>query len=53
MTSHTQQTNIEQQLFDAASNFVKQRYPQGWGGAGAVYTEAGSLLISVAPACEL
>ncbi|MCP1425899.1 MULTISPECIES: cytidine deaminase [Paenibacillus] len=49
MTSHTEPLNIEQQLFDAAAKFVKQRYPQGWGGAGAVYTEAGSLLISVAP----
>lgn len=49
MTSHTEPLNIEQQLFNAAAKFVKQRYPQGWGGAGAVYTEAGSLLISVAP----
>ncbi|CAM4283622.1 hypothetical protein PAXY110619_04700 [Paenibacillus xylanexedens] len=49
MTSHTEPLNIEQLLFDAAANFVKQRYPQGWGGAGAVYTEAGSLLISIAP----
>lgn len=48
MSSHTESLHIEQKLFDAAAKFVKQRYPQGWGGAGAVYTEAGSLLISVA-----
>lgn len=49
MTSHTDQFNIEQKLFEEAANFVKHRYPQGWGGATAIYTEAGSLLISVAP----
>lgn len=49
MTSHPDQFNIEQKLFEEAANFVKHRYPQGWGGAAAVYTEAGSLLISVAP----
>lgn len=36
MTSHTEPLNIEQQLFNAAAKFVKQRYPQGWGGAGRV-----------------
>lgn len=49
MTSNIHSHDIEQKLFDAAAEFVKQRYPQGWGGAGAVYTDAGSLLISVAP----
>nr|WP_145402913.1 cytidine deaminase [Paenibacillus xylanexedens] len=49
MTSNIQSHEIEQKLFDAAAEFVKERYPQGWGGAGAVYTDAGSLLISVAP----
>lgn len=34
MTSHTEPINIEQKLFEEAANFVQQRYPQGWGGAG-------------------
>lgn len=49
MTTQPVPFNIEQKLFEEAANFVKLRYPQGWGGAAAVYTEAGSFLISVAP----
>ena len=49
MSSNIDSFDIEQRLFDAAAEFVQQRYPQGWGGTGAVYTDAGSLLISVAP----
>ncbi|WP_145329312.1 cytidine deaminase [Paenibacillus xylanexedens] len=49
MSTNIHVHDIEQKLFDAATEFVKERYPQGWGGAGAVFTDAGSLLISVAP----
>jgi len=49
MTTTLEHHSIEQKLYDEATAFVKHRYPQGWGGAAAVYTEQGSVLISVAP----
>ncbi|MEH6850030.1 MULTISPECIES: cytidine deaminase [Bacillus] len=41
--------SIEQELYEAAIQFVKKRYPIGWGGAAAMCTEDGDILISVAP----
>lgn len=41
--------SIEQRLYEAATNFAKTRYPSGWGGAAAMCTEDGEILISVAP----
>lgn len=41
--------NIEQTLYDAAIDLIKNRYPSGWGGAAAMYTEGGKILTSVAP----
>lgn len=41
--------NIEQQLYNAAVDLIKKRYPSGWGGAVAMYTESGQILTSVAP----
>ena len=41
--------NIEQQLYKVAADLVKKRYPSGWGGAAAMYTESGHILTSVAP----
>ena len=41
--------SIEQQLYEAAKDLIEQRYPVGWGGAAAIYTEAGDILTSVAP----
>lgn len=41
--------NIEQKLYNAAIDLVKNRYPSGWGGAAAMYTEDGQVLTSVAP----
>lgn len=41
--------DIEQQLYNAAVDLVKERYPSGWGGASAMYTETGQILTSVAP----
>lgn len=41
--------NIEQKLYDAAIDLIKNRYPLNWGGAAAMYTEDGQILTSVAP----
>lgn len=41
--------SIEQTLYDMATNFVKERYPVGWGGAAVIHTEDDRYLISVAP----
>lgn len=41
--------SIEQQLYEVTTNFIKKRYPIGWGGAAAMHTEDGEILISVAP----
>jgi len=41
--------NIEQALFEAAVELIQKRYPTGWGGAAAMYTEDGTILTSVAP----
>jgi cytidine deaminase len=41
--------NIEQRLYQAAIDLIKNRYPVGWGGAAAMFTEGGEILTSVAP----
>ncbi|WP_442600096.1 cytidine deaminase [Neobacillus sp. D3-1R] len=41
--------NIEKELFDAAANLIKVRYPKGDGYAAAMLTEDGQILTSVAP----
>lgn len=41
--------NIEQKLYQSAIDLVEKRYPSGWGGAAAMYTEDGQILTSVAP----
>ncbi|MFI8492537.1 cytidine deaminase [Peribacillus butanolivorans] len=41
--------NTEQKLFDAVTNLIEKRYPEGWGGAAAMALEDGSILTSVAP----
>ncbi|MFJ7637915.1 MULTISPECIES: cytidine deaminase [unclassified Peribacillus] len=40
---------IEQRLYQAAIELITRRYPSGWGGAAAMYTEDGKVLTSVAP----
>ena len=40
---------IENRLYEAAVQLVIQRYPKGWGGAAALYTEDNKILTSVAP----
>ena len=40
---------IEHTLYQAAIELIKKRYPSGWGGAAAMYTENGKILTSVAP----
>jgi cytidine deaminase len=41
--------NIEKELYQAAVELVKVRYPSDWGGAAAVRTESGKILTSIAP----
>ena len=40
--------SIEQTLYDTAVEFIKNRYPTGWGGAAVIHTDDDHLLISVA-----
>ena len=39
--------NIEQTLYDTAVDFIKNRYPTGWGGAAVIHTDDDRYLISV------
>ncbi|MBO9129901.1 cytidine deaminase [Bacillus sp. 165] len=39
----------EEELYNCAVEFIKKRYPKGWGGAAAMLTDQGEILISVAP----
>ncbi|WP_062354688.1 cytidine deaminase [Bacillus kwashiorkori] len=41
--------NIEQKLYQSAIDLIEKRYPSGWGGAAAMYTEDGQILTSIAP----
>ncbi|MBP2079192.1 cytidine deaminase [Oceanobacillus polygoni] len=41
--------DIEHKLYEAATQLLTKRYPTGWGGAAAMYTEDGRILTSVAP----
>ncbi|WP_138420912.1 cytidine deaminase [Aquibacillus sediminis] len=41
--------DIEQNLYQAAKELIEKRYPTGWGGAAAMYTNYGEILTSVAP----
>ncbi|MGE7910643.1 cytidine deaminase [Lysinibacillus xylanilyticus] len=41
--------DIEQKLYQSAVELIEKRYPSGWGGAAAMYTEDGQILTSVAP----
>ncbi|MET3659297.1 cytidine deaminase [Sporosarcina psychrophila] len=40
---------VEKRLYVAAVDLIKKRYPMGWGGAAAMYTNDGDILTSVAP----
>ncbi|MDX8046274.1 cytidine deaminase [Gracilibacillus sp. S3-1-1] len=41
--------DIEQKLYQVAIDLIEKRYPSGWGGAAAIFTEDGQILTSVAP----
>lgn len=41
--------SVEQKMYETAVNFIKKRYPSGWGGAAVIRTADGEFLISVAP----
>jgi cytidine deaminase len=40
--------NIEQEMYDRATEFIKKRYPKDWGGAAVIHTKEGSFFTSVA-----
>jgi cytidine deaminase len=40
--------NVEQEMYKRVTNFLVERFPQGWGGAGIVHTTEGNYYISVA-----
>ena len=40
---------IEKRLYQAAIGLIEKRYPSGWGGAAAMYTETKDILTSIAP----
>lgn len=39
--------NIEQKMFNIATEFINKRYPKGWGGAGVIRTEDDSYFTSI------
>lgn len=41
--------SIEKQLFEAAKSLIELRYPNGWGGAAAMYSLNGNIYTSIAP----
>ncbi|WP_335871843.1 cytidine deaminase [Bacillus sp. 2205SS5-2] len=41
--------NIEESLYQSAIELINKRYPSGWGGAAAMYTEDDQILTSVSP----
>lgn len=43
-----QDSNLEAELFQEAVDFIKDRYPNGWGGAAVLRTTTGKYLYSVA-----
>ncbi|MFS1519486.1 cytidine deaminase [Bacillus sp. SCS-151] len=40
---------IEERIYQSAIELIEKRYPSGWGGAAAMYTEDGQILTSVSP----
>ena len=40
---------LEKKLYETAVDFIRKRYPEGWGGAAVIRTEDDRILISVAP----
>ncbi len=41
--------SVEDDLYQSAITFIKERYPTGWGGAAAIRLRSGDILTSVAP----
>lgn len=41
--------SIEKELYEAAVELIKDRYPTGWGGVAAMMSQEGTILTSVAP----
>ena len=40
---------VEETIYNKAAEFIKERYPTGWGGAAVIHTADDRYLISVAP----
>ena len=40
---------VEETMYNKAAEFIKKRYPTGWGGAAVIHTADDRYLISVAP----
>ena len=40
---------VEETMYSKAAEFIKERYPTGWGGAAVIHTADDRYLISVAP----
>lgn len=40
---------IDKRLVQAALHLIESKYPAGWGGASAMYTEKGNILTSISP----
>ena len=43
--------NIEKEMYDKVTDFIKKRFPEDWGGAAIIHTEEGSFFTSVAIEC--
>ncbi|TDM02200.1 cytidine deaminase [Macrococcus carouselicus] len=41
--------NIEEKLFEEAKSFIMKRFPEGWGGAAAMYSKNKQIYVSIAP----
>src|SRR5690625_1648193 len=41
--------DLLKQLYDATVELIERKYPDGWGGASAMYTDKGTVLTSISP----
>jgi len=41
--------DLLKQLYDATVELIERKYPDGWGGASAMYTDKGTVITSMSP----
>jgi len=41
--------DLLKRLYNEAVKLIERKYPEGWGGASAMYTDKGSILTSISP----